>query len=257
MNTTTISRNGKKPANQPPSVKLIRPEETARLVIKKLPGSAIAVLAHEVRNPLTNINLSVELLKSSVKEEALKIYLDIIRRSVLRINGIMSELLKYQEAEEEPEEKCSIRQLLDEVLKMAADRITLKQITVMKLYDKEDCIMVMNKQKMKIALTNIIVNAIEAMDPKKGKLTLITRCKPAQYTIRIEDNGCGISKDNLKKIFTPYFTNKPGGLGLGLSTTYAILRSNHFEVKVESEENKGTRFNLVLEKEYRTRARKD
>jgi len=230
-------------------VKSTNPEERGRLRVNKLPGSAVAVLAHEVRNPLTNINLSTELLQSSIKEEELRIYLEIIRRSVLRINAIMIELLKYQEAEEEKEEKFSIRELLDEVLELAGDRIRLKKITVIKQYARDDCMMFMNKQKMKIALTNLILNAIEAMDPQKGILKLITKCTPPEYIVRIQDNGCGISKDNLKKIFKPYFTNKPGGLGLGLSATFAILKSNQVGLNVESVEGKGTRFNLVLEKE--------
>ena len=68
--------------------------------------------------------------------------------------------------------------------------------------------------------------------------------------IQIEDNGCGISKENLKYIFKPYFTNKPGGLGLGLATTYDILQSNHVGVNVESEEGKGTRFILSFEEKH-------
>ncbi len=85
------------------------------------------------------------------------------------------------------------------------------------------------------------------MHPEKGKLKLITRSINGKCIIEIEDNGIGISKENLQHIFTPYFTDKPGGMGLGLSTTIDILKANHATVDVQSEEAKGTRFILSFE----------
>ncbi|MGZ5191442.1 MAG: sensor histidine kinase, partial [Flavisolibacter sp.] len=121
---------------------------------------------------------------------------------------------------------------------------------VKKDYSAYDCQKVLNEPKMKIALTNIIVNAVEAMTGEDGKLKILTRSTGDKLIIQIEDNGCGISKENLKNIFKPYFTSKPGGLGLGLAATLDILRSNHVTVKVESEVGKGTCFILSLDKNY-------
>jgi len=155
-------------------------------------------------------------------------------------------ILKYQEDEVQVE-KHSIHQLLDEVLEMAGDRMRLKKIAVWKDYASNDCKIELNRVKMLIGLTNIIVNAIDSMTPGKGELKLVTKSIEGSYVIQIEDNGCGISKENLKNIFKPYFTNKAGGLGIGLATTYNILRSNNVGVHVESEEGKGTRFILAFE----------
>ncbi|HET9429902.1 MAG TPA: ATP-binding protein, partial [Chitinophagaceae bacterium] len=204
-------------------------------------------LVHEIRNPLTNIQLSVGMLELAMKENDLKIYLDIIMRSSIRIHGLINELLKYQQPGEMQAGKHSIHRLLDEVLEMIEDRRLLKNITVRKDYAIQDCKIVLNRPKIKIALTNIIINAIEAMTPEKGELKLVTKSIADKYVIEIEDNGCGISRGNLKYIFKPYFTNKPGGLGLGLKTTYDILRSNHVRVNVESKEGKGTRFILFFD----------
>ena len=66
--------------------------------------------------------------------------------------------------------------------------------------------------------------------------------------LKIQDNGCGISPENLKNIFKPYYTGKQGGMGLGLSATYDILRSNHVGVNVVSGEGMGTRFELLFDK---------
>lgn len=223
----------------------------ARAGIKKLPVNSvqfISVLAHEVRNPLTNINLSIKMLESMVHDQNLKPYLDIITRSSVRINGLMNELIKYQQADEAPAHKYSIHRLLDEVIHMTKDRILLKNIKVTKHFGSQDFKMVLNRPKMKIAFTNIIINAIDAMKAE-GELKLVTGFNKDKYILQIEDNGTGISKENLAKIFKPYFTNKPGGLGIGLAATYDILHSNYIGLNVESKEGRGTKFTLVFEKE--------
>ncbi|MCW3466065.1 two-component system sensor histidine kinase NtrB [Chitinophaga nivalis] len=215
---------------------------------KVFSGQPTASLAHELRNPLTNINLSVGMIESITRNDDLKSYLDIIMRSSVRINDLVTELIKYQHANEVPVEQHAVHQLLEEVLEMAADRIQLKNIVVRKQYEQHDCTIELNGLRMKIALTNIIINAIDAMSSKNGILTLVTKSVYGKFLVEIEDNGCGISEDNIKKIFTPYFTTKPGGLGIGLSNTYTILRSNNVGVKVESSAGKGTRFILFFNK---------
>ena len=207
----------------------------------------VSALAHEVRNPLTNITLSVEMMRSLVNDNALKVYLDIINRNAIRVNELITEMLKYKEEDEAPNEEQSIHQLLDDSLDQVKDKIAIKNITVRKEYAMRDFKIVLNRPKMKMALTNIIVNAIEAMSAVTGKLTVVTKSTIDKHVIQIQDNGCGISKDNLKKIFRPYFTNKAGGMGLGLATTYDTLLSNRVAVKVISEEGLGSRFTLLFD----------
>lgn len=86
------------------------------------------------------------------------------------------------------------------------------------------------------------------MHSENGKLKLITKSINGKCVIEIEDNGIGISRENLQHIFTPYFTDKAGGMGLGLSTIMDILNSNHATAEVESEEGNGTRFILSFER---------
>jgi signal transduction histidine kinase len=212
-----------------------------------LPSQFTLHLAHEVRNPLSNIKLAVEMLRPLTKNEDEKKILDIVIRASSRINDLVMDLVTPFRAEGIKPEKYSIHLLLDEVLLMAEDRTMLKNITVTKDYTAHDCKIVLNEPKMKIALTNIIVNAVEAMTGQDGKLKILTRSTRDKFIIQIEDNGCGISEENLKNIFKPYFTRKPGGLGLGLASTSDILRSNHITVKVESEVGKGTCFILSLD----------
>lgn len=211
-----------------------------------------SALVHELRNPLTNIILSIDELTANlgkVNDEA-KMYLDIIVRGAGRINKLVDMVLRLNASEVIHREEYSIHQLLEEVLEISEDRIRLKHIAVNRDYETQDCKALMNAQEMKIALTNIIINALEAMAMNSGQLNLVTRSIADKFLIQIEDNGCGISEENLKKIFKPYFTSKPGGLGIGLTSTCNILQSNHVGVNVKSELGKGTCFNLLLDKSY-------
>lgn len=213
-------------------------------IVKKQPTQFASALAHEIRNPLSNISLAADMLQATVMDDEQALYLDIIMRGAGRINNLVYDLLTYYQVDEMQFEKHSIHQLLDEVLAATEDRIMLKNIIVRKNYAKQECKICGDKQKIKIALTNIIINAIDAMLAQKGKLILITKLRNGKCSIEITDNGIGISNENLQNIFKPYFTNKPGGIGLGLSTTLDILQSNHIGVDVQSKEGEGTCFTL-------------
>lgn len=231
-------------AIEQPLFPLAIPEE-----LQQQPGKFAAALAHEIRNPLTTINLATDMLESFIEDEELIKYLDIIKRNSIRINNAIYELLKYQGTDKEVEKTYPIHLLLDEVLEMAGDRLRLKNIVVRKEYAVQDCPMLSDRAMIKIALTNIIINAIDAMPSENGELILRESSIDGKYALQIEDNGSGISKEDLERIFKPYFTKKPDGLGLGLSTTFDILQSDHVGIKVESEEGKGTRFILLFDKD--------
>jgi signal transduction histidine kinase len=247
MNPPTLSHNRTTQFNYTQPAKLFKTLPSLKIA-KEQPDQFSSALVHEVRNPLSNINLATQMLKSLTNDDNQKLYLDIILRGSERISSILTDLLTSYKPDEHEAEKYSIHELLDEVLEMAKDRFILKKITVRKNYTAMNDEIAVSRPKMKIALTNIIINAIEAMTSGIGELGLVTKIVDGGVKILIEDNGCGIGKENLKNIFKPYFTNKPGGLGLGLATTYNILRSNCVGVNVESEEGDGTRFFLSFDK---------
>ena len=213
-----------------------------------LKPSFAAALTHEVRNPLTNIDLAVEMLQRLETGSAQRPYLDIIIRASKRINMLITELAGKQQGELEKDEVHSIHQLLEEVLTMTTDRIMLKHITVTKEFDIQDYSILEHNPEIKIALTNLIINAIDAVTEYKGILKLVTTWSNGNYILTIEDNGCGISPENIKDIFRPFFTRKTGGLGIGLAVTSDILKANNVEIDVESEEGKGTKFSLSFKK---------
>ena len=208
----------------------------------------VSVLAHELRNPLTNILLTIHLLESKILDDNDRVYMDIIKRSSGKINDLINDLLKGQKKDEIQTEKHSIHQLLDEVIELTRDKLFLKNIIVKKNYAPYDLKVKMDRPKIKIALTNIIINAIDAMGSKNGELRLGTKIIKGKCAVSIHDNGSGISKENLPLIFDPYFTNKQNGAGVGLTATKDILQSNKVGVRVESLIGHGTRFILLFEK---------
>lgn len=199
-------------------------------------------LVHEVRNPLNNIKLACDMLNSTNLDEEQRACLNIVMRGANRINDMISTLLKPKEIEAVNYELYSLRQLLEEVLIIAKDRILLKKIEVSREYAEPEHEVSLDIEKMKIALINIVNNAIDAMPSGRGELKVVIRSAGQLSSIEIHDNGIGISEENLKRLFEPYFTNKAGGMGLGLYATLNILRANHARVEVRSEEGVGTCF---------------
>jgi signal transduction histidine kinase len=216
--------------------------ESFPLIIKHPPLFS-AALIHEIRNPLTNIDLAVNALQMRTTDEEQRVFLEIIARASKKIGASVNELALEQPLEPDEPTKYSMHELLDDVLLMAADRLLLKNITVVRKYASRGYIKIVDGLALKIAFSNIIVNAIDAM-ANHGKLVVDTEYKHGRFSIHIADNGCGIPAANLEQIFKPYFTSKPGGLGIGLAASLDIFRASKVLVRVESEEGVGTKFTL-------------
>ena len=198
-------------------------------------------LVHEIRNPLTNIYLAVDAIQVISDNEKLPVFLDIIRNNATRINTLVGDMLRSA-AEETGIRRHNINQVIDSALEMAMDRIMLKNVIVTKSYTSDPCDILIDIVQVKMALANILLNAIEAMPPHNGELKLATNIGEGKNILSIGDNGIGISKQNIKKIFLPYYTSKKNGMGLGLAVTVDILKLHEAEIKVESHENQGTCF---------------
>ena len=209
-------------------------------------GRIARTIAHEVRNPLTNINLSIEQLKTEVPEtETTDLFFKMIVRNSERINNLVSDLLNSTRVTELKFVDVSVNEILEESLDMALDRIELKQIRVIKDYDKNICTISVDVEKIKVAFLNIIVNAIEAMG-NRGVLTIKTASEKEKCVVRITDNGKGMNKEELDKIFEPYFTTKEKGNGLGLANTQNIILGHNGTISSISELGKGTTFTIIL-----------
>lgn len=211
-----------------------------------LTGKLARTIAHEVRNPLTNLNLALDQLRREIPEgnESGQLYSDIIERNANRIEQLVGEMLRSSRPKELYLELVPVCDLINDTMDLASDRLQLNQMR-----SEVDCPLdlpqiLIDKEKMQIALLNIIINAIEAMEQGKGVLKIKASLQDRTLTVAISDNGKGIAVEDLSKLFDPFFTGKQSGMGLGLTSTRNILNSHCAEVDVKSELKKGTTFLL-------------
>lgn len=226
-------------------ITLLKKSEEITLQAEKLEakGRVIRTLAHEVRNPLNNINLSIENLKSETSPEATE-YIEIIQRNSKRIDDLINELMDSSRYYKMKLVVLPLQAAMDEALSGAIDRIALNKIKLNLNYTQNPALVMVDRERIKVAFLNIIINAIEAMQKNDGELTITIQSKAGFNQVLIADNGCGIKEEDRVKMFEPYFTSKPTGLGLGLATTHAIIQSHKASIEVASEVGKGSVFTI-------------
>jgi PAS domain S-box-containing protein len=228
----------------------LKRSERATLQNEKLAatGRFIQTLAHEVRNPLKNIKMAVQQLQNPNNRVDEQVLWEIVERSEVKIDNLITELLQSSNAAVMSLQKLSLNGIVEELVNSVRDKATLRHIAVtLTPTVTETMIIRADPVKLKMALSNIIVNAIEAVSPDIGKVDIYFRAAGAKAELLIRDNGIGITAENKEKLFEPYFTSKRSGIGLGLATTLNILRAHHAEIEVESEPGKGATFKVVFD----------
>ena len=218
--------------------------ELRRLEKYVVTGRIARVMAHEVRNPLTNINLACEQLRAETETKDSEIFFTMIKRNSERINQLVSDLLATTRAELSFS-SASVNEILNASLDLALDRIQLNQIHVEKKFDDSICDIPADTEKLKIAFLNLIVNAIEAMD-KNGKLEIVTQGLPGKCLVKISDNGKGMQKSQIDRLFEPYFTTKEKGNGLGLANSHNIVIGHKGSITAENELGVGTSITITF-----------
>ncbi|MBS1615812.1 MAG: response regulator [Bacteroidetes bacterium] len=227
----------------------LRKEERLSSQAEKLAatGRLVRTLAHEVRNPLNNITLSAEQLQHEGElPESGTLFLDIIQRNALRIAALIDELLHTSKPSDLNLETQALQSIIEQVVAASLDRITLKKIHLEQHFPVADCLVYADTEKLMLALLNIVINAIEAMKEETGKLKISLQAQSQTALLQIADNGHGISKENLSRLFEPYFTQKRNGLGLGLAFTHNILQAHKARIEVSSSPGAGTQFNITF-----------
>lgn len=204
------------------------------------------LMTHEIRNPLTNILLSVEQLKDDLKGNIEnEIYLDILQRNTHRINELISEVMNASKMTDLSIEKINSSELINQCTYIVNDRLKLQNVELsISIIDDE--ILNIDIDKMKIAITNIILNAIEAMVNRDAKLNILGYKNKEDYLFEIIDNGIGITEENQQKLFEPFYTNKAKGFGIGLTASQTIIFNHNGKIKVKSTLGKGTTFIISI-----------
>ncbi|MBL7950270.1 MAG: CHASE3 domain-containing protein [Flavobacteriales bacterium] len=212
----------------------------------ELTAQITRTVAHEVRNPLTNIHLAVEQVQDEVgdKKDLVDPYFAIIDRNLKRIGTLIKEMLESSRKRELKLIPCKMDDIVNNALKAVTDRLSLKgMMSVVDIAPQLPEVMA-DCELINLAIINIAVNAVEAMEQGKGKLEFSVTRQPDAVVMEIADNGKGIPPENLQRLFEPFYSGRPGGLGLGLTTSRSILHSHGVQLDVRSKLGTGTTFSL-------------
>jgi len=215
-------------------------------------GQMAASIAHEVNNPLAGVLVYIQLLNKKIagdnisKETTLN-YLSKMDSEVSRSTKLIRNLLDFARQSPPALRMVDINEVVSHALELAAHSAELQNITVAKELNPSLPKVMADFDQLQQVCTNLILNAIQAM-PDGGRLTLHTLTADSQVRIDVQDTGCGISPDDMHKLFTPFFTTKGKGkgVGLGLAVAYGIIQRHQGRIEVQSKEGEGTTFTIYL-----------
>lgn len=207
-------------------------------------GQIAAGIAHEVRNPLTSVNGFLQLMKTQYPERT--DYFDIIFSEIKRIDFVLSELLVLAKPQSVHFQEVQLHGLLEQVITLLKTNAVLSNIDLKQPFKKQDAGAILaDANQMKQLFINLIKNAIEAM-PEGGSIYISTEKLMNEWEITIQDEGKGMSEEDIQKIYDPFFSTKTEGTGLGLTICATILKDHHGRMDVSSELGKGTTFHIYL-----------
>jgi two-component system sensor histidine kinase PilS (NtrC family) len=214
-------------------------------------GELSARIAHEIRNPLTSISGSVQLIAQgdSITEKDKRL-IDIVIRETDRLNELIKDFLAYARPTQPIMTSVNIKSLLRDVMVLVVSDIRFKNISINNNLI-EDTVIYADENLIEQVFWNLFVNSAEAM-PHGGAITidaeivLLKEGNKKQLAVSVSDTGMGMVVDKMDKVFEPFFTTKKNGTGLGLATVYRILEAHGGSIRLESTEGKGTKFTLYL-----------
>jgi len=223
-------------------------QEVQQLEKLSMTGRMARIIAHEVRNPLTNIHLALgELKESKDNAEDFETYTAMISRNAERITKLTDDLLSSTKPSEPEIVPANMNEIIASALEACQDRINLLNIQLDCQLPKEPIQGRWDPEKLKIAFINIMINAIEAMqETDQPQLKIQLDGIHHHPIIRIADNGKGMNEETLSKIFDPFYSNRQGGMGLGMTATHNIIRMHRGKINVHSAPGKGTEFEIQL-----------
>jgi two-component system NtrC family sensor kinase len=212
-------------------------------------GELAAGVAHEINNPLTGVlTFSSLMLKKVDENHPWKKDLENIVQQTTRCRNIIKGLLDFARQRKPDKKDWDIHTLLDNTVNLVEKQARFQNIRMVKKFKTGIPLLFVDADQIQQVFMNILLNAADAMAGNGGTLTIKTDLKDEMAEVSFTDTGCGMTKEQLSKIFAPFFTTKEigKGTGLGLAISYGIIQSHNGDIEVESAVDKGSTFRIKL-----------
>jgi len=214
-------------------------------------------MAHEIRNPLSSLNINIELLREELleqvhltqREEILSL-LSFISYETLRLENNLKDFLDFNRLPPPRFEWVQLNEVLASIVQLLGAEAQMKNARIESHFRKKLPEVKIDVSQFNLALSNLLVNSIQAVSDR-GEIHLFTRASQKNVFVVIQDNGGGISEEHLPKIFDFMFSTKPTGSGLGLSIAKKIISDHRGDITVKSEPDKGSVFTVRIPIESR------
>ena len=210
-------------------------------------GRITAGVAHEVKNPLNSMRLWLENLKASLPEgdtmpqKAVRV----LDNEIDRLDTVVKRFLDFTRPPEMHQEETSLKELLEDVLAVGKPQMDRSNVKVESRFASDVPLVVVDRELLKQALMNVILNAVEAM-PGGGRLTVSLERRGEMAGIEIADTGRGIPPEHTQRVFQLFFTTRPGGSGIGLASAFRTVQLLNGSIDFKSEVGRGTTFRIEL-----------
>jgi signal transduction histidine kinase len=215
-------------------------------------GRLAAAIAHEIRNPLNYINLTLDHLRSSfapedpAKRETFERLATQLKSEVQRINRHITDFLKYSRPTALELEPLDLRVQAEDALRVIAGQAAESGVNTSLEDDGKLPLVVADKDSLRSVFTNLLINSLEAMDGEGGTVGISLTKASDRACIEISDTGRGIPPEDIAKIFEPYYSTKETGTGLGLAIVKKAIDDHGGSINVNSKQGSGTTFTIVL-----------
>jgi signal transduction histidine kinase len=218
-------------------------------------GQLAAGVAHEIRNPLNAISMASQRLKREFapaeeeKNEEFTTITTVIRDEIRRLNGIIEEFLTFSKSRRLELRDNAVQDVLMKIVNLVSAEAADHGVLIKTDWPNDPVVIPMDMDKLQQALLNLVKNAVESIDGD-GRVTMTLQHETTGAAkITIAATGCGLTPDEIERIFNPEYTTKEKGLGLGLSLAHEIIRGHGGEIRVKSRKGEGTMFEILLPRE--------
>jgi signal transduction histidine kinase/DNA-binding response OmpR family regulator len=211
-------------------------------------GKMISEICHDLKKPLTNLKGSVQIYKNKIKSKEVAEFFDSTEKEINRLHDLVVEMVNFANPNKYKVAKEDLKSIVEKASRLLERDFEKKKINFS--IDQADYVppVVVNKKEVFEAILNILMNSTDSLE-ENGRLKVSIGPLPSSepyVRIAITDNGCGIPKDKLARIFDRYYTTKETGTGLGLAIVERVVDAHNGRLAVESEPGEGTTFNIDL-----------